>query len=112
MDTHHPVLLRELHLPPTFLRSHLPSFMEAAACGICLKGKAMISMETEGHGVHIHLPVLPPHSPGQAQDHPTSELGGTKGVPSGCAGDEEWCHWCANPNLTGICIPGEWRPTG
>lgn len=44
-------------------------------------------------------------SPGQRQDHPAGELGGTEAVPSGCAGDGEWRHWCVTPRLMEVCTP-------
>lgn len=83
---------------PTFLRSHLPSFMEAAACGICLKREAAVSAGAGGHGAHVRPPILPRAHLAKHRIIPQVSSAALRLFPVGVLGMES--------GVTGVSPPG------
>lgn len=83
----------------------MPSFMEAAACGICLEGEAVVSTGAGGLGTHIRPPLPPRAHLAKHRIIPQVSSAALRLFPVGVLGMERGVTGARPPGLMGACTP-------
>ena len=80
----------------------MPSFMEAAACGICLRGEAAVSAGSGGCGVRVQPPARPCAHLAKQRIIPQVSSAALRLLPVGVLGMESGVTGVSPPGVTGV----------